>query len=208
MVARNSGVKLPPSVLNSSEVVSLLEAHNTRYFTNVRDQAMFVLMWRSMLRCREVIDLRSDDFDYANSQIYVRHGKGDKFRVVGMDDQTACMMQEYEAWIVDHGYSHLRTDGRMFFTHKATAVDSVHLRRKIARMAKKAGITKRVHCHGMRHTGASELAREGVPLPVISAQLGHSSMVTTHTYLRRIAPTEVIRAIRKRSWTEPGGKSQ
>jgi hypothetical protein len=60
------------------------------------------------------------------------------------------------------------------------------------RLAAKANIEKRVHAHGLRHTHASELAREGVPMNVIQAQLGHSNLGTTSRYLAHIAPAEVI----------------
>jgi integrase len=43
------------------------------------------------------------------------------------------------------------------------------------RLARRAGIEKRVHAHGLRHTHAAELALEGKPMNLIQAQLGHSS---------------------------------
>jgi integrase len=64
----------------------------------------------------------------------------------------------------------------------------------------KAGIEKRVHAHGLRHTRAAELAREGVPMNVIQAQLGHSNLGTTSRYLAHIAPAEVIRVMQGREW--------
>jgi integrase/recombinase XerD len=47
---------------------------------------------------------------------------------------------------------------------------------------------------------AAELAREGVPMNVIQAQLGHSNLGTTSRYLAHIAPAEVIRAMQRREW--------
>ncbi len=63
-----------------------------------------------------------------------------------------------------------------------------------------AGIEKRVHAHGLRHTHAAELAREGVPINVIQAQLGHSDLGTTSRYLAHIAPQELIEQMQKREW--------
>ena len=51
------------------------------------------------------------------------------------------------------------------------------------RLARRAGIEKRVHPHGLRHTHAAELAFEGAPMNLIEAQLGHSSLATTSRYL-------------------------
>ena len=69
-----------------------------------------------------------------------------------------------------------------------------------ARLGVKAGIDKRVHPHGLRHCHAAELAAEGVPVNVISRQLGHNSIATTAKYLDHIAPQQVIETIRRRVW--------
>jgi integrase len=71
------------------------------------------------------------------------------------------------------------------------------------RLGKKAGIEKRVHAHGLRHTHAAQLAEEGVRMNVIQRQLGHSSLATTSRYLEHISPTDVIEANRKREWDCP-----
>jgi integrase/recombinase XerD len=62
------------------------------------------------------------------------------------------------------------------------------------RLARRAGIEKRVHPHGLRHTHAAELALEGQPMNLIQAQLGHSSLATTSRYLAHIAPAELVHA--------------
>jgi site-specific recombinase XerD len=49
-----------------------------------------------------------------------------------------------------------------------------------------AGVHKRIHAHGLRHLFATELQAEGAPLSMIRDLLGHSSLATTDTYLRRL----------------------
>lgn len=61
-----------------------------------------------------------------------------------------------------------------------------------------AGIDKRVHAHGLRHTFTAELAREGKPIHVIRDALGHSTLATTDRYLRDVAPVDVIEAMAER----------
>jgi integrase len=63
-----------------------------------------------------------------------------------------------------------------------------------------AGITRRVHAHGLRHTMASELREEGLDIGIISKQLGHRSITTTARYLDHIAPLAVLQAMAKREW--------
>ena len=79
------------------------------------------------------------------------------------------------------------------------------LREQLKRYARKAGINKRVHPHGLRHTHAFELANEAIPLHVIQAQLGHSSLSMTSHYIDHLAPQQIFRAIAARQW--PGGSA-
>ncbi len=59
-----------------------------------------------------------------------------------------------------------------------------------------------VACHGLRHTHAAELAREGTPINVIRDDLGHTSLAVTDRYLRDVAPQAVIDTIRARRWQD------
>lgn len=77
------------------------------------------------------------------------------------------------------------------------------VREMLLRLARRTGIEKRVHPHGLRHTMAYELLMEGVPIPVIQRQLGHASLQTTDIYLSHIAPKEVIEFMTARSWDAP-----
>ena len=54
--------------------------------------------------------------------------------------------------------------------------------------------------HGLRHSYAAELAREGTPMNVLRDALGHSSLATTDRYLRDVAPVHVIKTMRRREW--------
>jgi integrase len=82
------------------------------------------------------------------------------------------------------------------------AMSAAYVRRLLKQLARKAGIDKRVHAHGFRHTHAAQLRAEGVDIAIISKQLGHASISTTARYLDHLAPRAVIEAMRKRSWTD------
>ncbi len=79
---------------------------------------------------------------------------------------------------------------------------ATYVRTFMQRIGKKAGIEKRVHPHGLRHTYAYELAvSEGRPLPLIQAALGHGNLSTTDRYVRHIAPVELIETMKGREWS-------
>jgi site-specific recombinase XerD len=67
-------------------------------------------------------------------------------------------------------------------------------------LGRKAGIYKRCHAHGLRHTMAAQMRAEGIDILVISRQLGHRSISTTARYLDHLAPMAVVEAVRKREW--------
>jgi site-specific recombinase XerD len=88
----------------------------------------------------------------------------------------------------------------VFCTLHGGRLNDSYVRRLLARLACKAGITKRVHPHGLRHTYAAELVRERVPINVIRDALGHTSLAVTDRYLRDVAPMHVIDTMRVRTW--------
>jgi site-specific recombinase XerD len=92
---------------------------------------------------------------------------------------------------------------RLFCTLKGEPIDTSYCRHLFKRLAKKAGLDKRVHPHGLRHSGAVHLLDEGHNVVVISQQLGHSNLATTNTYLNHLKPADVVAAMQSRpSWVE------
>ncbi|WP_442483061.1 tyrosine-type recombinase/integrase [Aeoliella sp. SH292] len=192
----NKGRRLPPEPLSSSEVRRLLDACGRGTFVEARNWTLIVLLYRTGLRVSEAIALRCKDVDVRLGTLRVLHGKGDQSRVVGLDPLAARALGEYLATRrVVVGCD----EGVLFCTQVGTSLASAYLRQLLPRLAKHAGIDKRVHAHGLRHTHAFELANEGVPIHLIQAQLGHRSLATTDRYVRHLNPTEVVSTVRNRS---------
>jgi site-specific recombinase XerD len=89
---------------------------------------------------------------------------------------------------------------RLFCTLQGGPLKPSYVRTLLPRLAAKAGIDKRVHPHGLRHSMAYELMMEGVPVPIVQRQLGHASLATTQRYLDHIAPKDVIETMQQRAW--------
>ena len=75
-----------------------------------------------------------------------------------------------------------------------------YVRTMLSRLASRAAIEKRVHPHGLRHSHAVQLVEKGIPVNLIQAQLGHSSLAVTGEDLNSIAPAERVRRIRDLEW--------
>jgi site-specific recombinase XerD len=161
-------------------------------------------MWRSGLRVGEALALELRDVDLDHGTIRIRHGKGDRARTVGVDEQTAALIAR---WIDRRRALNVGARSTMFCTLQGGRLNDSYVRRLLPRLARKAGIEKRVHAHALRHSYAAELVRERVPVNIIRDALGHSSLAVTDRYLRDVAPIQVIETLRARSWDASATRS-
>ena len=190
-------MKRPAEILAREEIDRLINANGRRSPTGIRNKALVVLLWRCGLRIAEALALQPKDVDFQAGTIRVLHGKGDKARTVGIDAQALAIL---DRWLDRR--TKLGCNGKepLFCTLQGKPVQSRYVRQLMQRLGKKAGIDKRVHAHGLRHTHASELRQEGVDIGIISKQLGHANIATTARYLDHVSPTAVVDAIKARTW--------
>jgi site-specific recombinase XerD len=196
--APNAGKRYPAEILSGEEVRGLIRACSNRAASGIRNRALIVALYRGGLRLGEALALRPKDVDLAAGTITILHGKGDRSRTVGLDPGAAAVL---ERWLERRRALGIGGRAPLFCTLAGRPLKPSYVRMLLARLAAKAGIEKRVHPHGLRHTHAAELAAEGMPLNLVQAQLGHSSLATTDRYLRHIAPAQLIEAMRSRSWS-------
>jgi site-specific recombinase XerD len=165
--------------------------------TGVRNRALVVLLWRAGLRISEALALMPKDLDATEGTIRVLRGKGAKSRITPLDPESFAVIEKWAAVREKLGISARRT---LICTLKGTPVQTAYVRALLPRLAKRAGITKRCHPHGLRHSYACDLRREGIDVGVISKALGHSHISTTSLYLDHISPKLVIDTLRNRVW--------
>lgn len=199
----NYGRKFPPEVLTSDEVRRLLAACPRRGPSGLRNRALIVVLWRCGLRIAEALALEEKDIDFDAGTVTVLRGKGAKRRVVGIDPEALAVIQ---VWIDCRRRRGISSRAPLFctiaesFDGPGHAIRSAYVRDALKRLGRKAGIAKRVHPHGLRHTHAYELANEGVPVHVIRQQLGHTSLAITDRYINHLAPVAVVKAMQARTW--------
>jgi site-specific recombinase XerD len=197
----NAGRKFPAEPLTADEVRALLVAASNRSSSGVRVRALVGVMYGSGLRLSEVLALRPHDVDTKAGTIRVRHGKGDKARVVGIDAHGAALLDSWLERRRAHGLNGRHLIFAQYTTGKVgDPIDPRYVRTALARLGVKAGIEKRVHPHGLRHSLAFALAMDGVPTHQVQAALGHSSLAVTDRYVRHIAPADVVATMRNREW--------
>lgn len=198
MTPTNKGKKLPPEPLSTDEVRALIHSCSSRAPTGIRNRALLVVLYRSGLRISEALSLAPKDLDANVGTVRVLHGKGDKARVIGLDPGAWAILQ---LWLDRRAHLHVPRRAPVFCTLDGGPLKSAYIRAMLPRLARRAGVEKRVHAHGFRHTFAFELAGEGTPMHLIQQQLGHSSIATTDRYVRHLNPTAAIAAMQRRSWS-------
>lgn len=192
------GRRFPPELLTHAEIMALLAVCPSSP-SGQRNRALIVLCWRAGLRISEALDLRACDVNLDDGYVRVLHGKGDVSRTVGLDPAAGA---EVAAWIAVRTGEGIGA-GPLLCRVRAPAggrLANRYVRAAMTRLGAKAGIEHRVHCHGLRHSMAVELSREGWPLRLIQQQLGHADLRTTSIYLDHLSPGEVIDRARVRVW--------
>jgi site-specific recombinase XerD len=196
-VHSNKGRRFPPEILTDDEVQRLIAACSGKAPTGIRNRALITILYRAGLRVSEALSLYPKDLNPEVGTVRVLHGKGAKARTVGLDAASFAILA---CWLDVRQKLDINGQVPLFCTLQGKKIKSSYVRALFKRLATKAGIERRVHPHGLRHTLAAQLALEGYPVNLIQLQLGHSSLPTTSRYLAHIAPGELINTMQARSW--------
>jgi site-specific recombinase XerD len=187
----NFGKTYPAEVLTPGEVAALLAQCSHRAPTGIRNRALLTLLYRSGLRISEVLALRVSDVNMTTHSLRLLDTKSGHAQTRGFhsaaDDALARWMDKRRELGI--------RNGNLFCTLEGGALSDDYVRGLLRRLAAKAGIEKRVHPHGLRHTFAVELERAGTPVTVISKLLGHSSVAVTSRYLDHLTNHQAITAL-------------
>lgn len=167
-----------PEVLTLEEQNKLINIFNTRYFNSRRNRAMIILDLNSGLRLQELLDLRWKDINLMTGQLKVVQGKGDKDRIIWINDITLNTLRN---WREDQ-YNKLGECDYVFTTSTKKQLDQRAIRRMVEDYSIKASIDKHVTPHTLRHTYATDLLRECKNIRLVQKALGHSDISTTMIY--------------------------
>jgi integrase/recombinase XerD len=178
-----SGPKLArrlPESLTTAEVGKLLASPSGGDPASLRDRGLLELFYSSGLRVSELAALTLQQVDLKDGFARV-FGKGSKERVVPMGERAR---DAVAAWITS-GRPHFVKPGtrsQLFLNSRGTALSRVGLWGIVKKHAKRAGITKSVKPHLLRHSFATHLLTGGADLRSIQEMLGHASISTTQIY--------------------------
>jgi site-specific recombinase XerD len=162
-----------PTVLTPEEVTAMLD-----HTTNLKHWTVLATFYGTGLRSRELRLMKVGDIDGRRMVIHVREGKGGVPRDIGLSPTLLERLRVYWRWRKPQDWlfpSAMRADRPM--EQKAVYYACIHAGRR-------AGLSKHVTPHVLRHSYATSLLDAGVDLRTIQVLLGHADIRTTACYLR------------------------
>ena len=163
--------KTLPVVLSPEEVVLFLDAAKPG-----RERTLLDVAYSCGPRLQELLGLQVADIDSPRMVLHIRRGKGQKDRMVPLSPRLLEVLRAY--WRACRPRTFLFPG-----TASDTPVTDGTVQRLCHRTATRAGLTKRITPHTLRHSFATHLLEAGVDLLSVQALLGHSHFNTTAKYL-------------------------
>ena len=157
----------------------------------VRDQCVIELALGTGLRVSEISQLKLEDIDLkrGGNSLIVRHGKGNKQRIVKFSSKLKTLILEYiEYRDKDSEY--------LFPSERQDYMSSNAIQKAFKKWARKAGLPARYSIHSCRHCYATALLKVSRNLRLTQVQLGHSNPQTTTVYAQ-VLDEELDEAVEK-----------
>jgi len=169
-----------PTVLTVLEIDRLLSAPNPDEPLGSRDRALLELGYATGGRVSELVGIKASDvfFEEGIARLF---GKGAKQRLVPVGRRALGAVALYSRSVrptLDKG----KSKGVLFLNARGGPLSRVGAWGIIKNAAKRAGITKRVTPHTLRHTFATHLLEGGADLRAVQEMLGHADLATTQLY--------------------------
>lgn len=174
--APKQGRKLPKT-LDVDQVAGLLDA-GADSLLEIRDLAIFELCYSSGLRLSELTALNTNDIDLNDHALIVRHGKGNKSRVLPIGSKAITALQQW----LQHRTIASADELAVFTSKQGKRLTQRSVQMRLEQWCKKKGITEHVHPHMLRHSFASHLLESSQDLRAVQELLGHSNISTTQIY--------------------------
>jgi len=184
-------------LLTHDEARQLIRGASNRAPTGIRNRALIAMMYRVGLRPGEALALRVDDIDLVQGLVRIPARKGGAGRVTGIDGQTLELVQR---WLARRERLGVANDDYLLCTLAGEELKAAYVRELLPRLARRAGIVKRVHPLGLRYACAAEMSAEGLSTALIETHLGVAVSGSARRYLVQYTPEEVIAAVRAREW--------
>lgn len=176
--------KTLPLVLDLEAINLLLNSISEDTPNNIRDRAMFELMYSAGLRVSEVVSLKLEDVFFDENLLKVT-GKGSKDRIVPFGsvakEKLKIYINEQRCKFLTGKYpQNTEISGAVFLNRFGKAISRKGIWKRMKEISNTVGINTKLHT--LRHSYATHLLKGGADLRSVQCLLGHSSITTTQVY--------------------------
>jgi integrase/recombinase XerD len=175
--------KLPrslPKSLTEEDIERLLAAPDVETPLGLRDKAMLEALYASGLRVSELVSMGVAQVSQDMGVVRIV-GKGSKERLVPLGEEALAWIRRYVAQARPEILDGKRTDA-LFVTARGESMTRQAFWHLIRRYAARAGLSKQISPHTLRHAFATHLLNHGADLRVVQLLLGHADISTTQIY--------------------------
>ena len=168
-----------PKFLDLEEVDRLLAQPDTATPRGLRDKALISVLYATGLRVTELISLKLSNL-HLDEGYLTCVGKGDKERIVPVGQDATDWLRKY----MSESRPRLAASGSrwLFVNSRGTPLSRVGFWKLLKEYGIKAGITRAISPHALRHSFATHLLDRGADLRAIQMMLGHADLSTTQIY--------------------------
>lgn len=170
-----------PEVLTIDEIDAMIAAVDLSTSEGIRNRAIIETLYGCGLRVSELVNLELAKV-YADERFLLIHGKGNKERIVPIDQTALEAIQDYlferEKLNIKPGEDHI-----LFLNRRGKRLTRVMIFYIVRQLAELAGVRKVISPHTLRHSFATHLLEGGANLRAIQQMLGHESIATTEVYI-------------------------
>lgn len=183
-ISRRRGRRLPRT-LTGDEAAALKSMPNLAVPTGIRDHAILQLMHRCGLRVSEACGLHMRDVDWREGEIRIRPevAKGGREAVIYLDPETLASLERWKIARRPFGAGRPHLFVCVRGAQRGRPLNRRLVYKMVRRRSAKAGIEKRVGCHTLRHSFATELIGEGFNIREVQKSMRHERIDTTAIYL-------------------------
>ncbi len=183
-----------PDILSLSEVERLIETPDTKEVLGIRDRAILEVMYATGLRVSELIGLQLKDLHLSMGLLQTT-GKGDKERIVPLGDLAIQWIETYLEEARPFLTRKHPEESHLFVNNHGKQLSRQGIWKNLKALVRKAGITKNVTPHTLRHSFATHLLENGADLRTVQELLGHADISTTqiYTHITKKRMTEVYK---------------
>lgn len=175
--------KLPKKILeilDEQEVKKFLESIPSSSYLELRDKAMFELLYACGMRVSEIVDLKLSDIDFDEGLIRFI-GKGNKERITPIGDTAKNCLDKYIR-AARYNLERERKSENVFLNRNGQKLTRQGFWKILKKYAGKVNISKNLYPHLFRHSYATHMLERGADLRIVQELLGHSSISTTEIY--------------------------